>query len=370
MLKALLGIYTENRSSSLIRLVFEKTPSALAVLDLDLIFLLASSGFADKFGCISNDLSLKKIERALPVFFKTIETDLKSAIRGEVIKKEEYITLDNATSPVWLYWEIHQWRGPKGRLLGFVVYLEERTAHKTAEFEMERTIQDLRKKNHELERFAYVCSHDINEPLRSMSSFLQLIQKNKADQLDLETKNYMGFVMTGLNRLHNLVRDILAFSKVGIHGKHENASASAALQEAMESLTLKIKESQASVTFDPLPHVYVDKSQLIQLFINLLDNAIKFKGPTPPSIHVGVYDDGDLWCFSVQDNGIGIEKEYQEKIFEMFERLHGKHDFEGSGIGLAVCKKIVEFYGGNICLKSKVGVGSTFYFTLPKGLES
>jgi chemotaxis family two-component system sensor kinase Cph1 len=365
-LKESVNVYAKDVALSLRQLILEKSPTCIAVLDINFKFLLTSSRFADLFGCIPNELISRHIQDVLPVFFQSIEECLVSVLKGQLVKNEAYIALDNLASSVCLYWEIHQWKTKKGDVLGLILYLEDRTFCRNSEKKMQKTIQDLQKMNYELERFAYICSHDINEPLRSISSFLQLIQKNKMDTFDLETKKYMGFVMTSLHRLQNLVRDILSFSKVTLNVKHTNISSASALQDAIESLAAKIKEVQANITYDLLPDVYGDKTQVMQLFINLLDNAIKFKGNRPPVIHVGVSDAESFWCFYVKDNGIGVEKEYQKRIFEMFERLHGKHDYEGSGIGLAVCKKIVEFYGGNICLESEIGVGSTFYFTLPK----
>jgi light-regulated signal transduction histidine kinase (bacteriophytochrome) len=229
-------------------------------------------------------------------------------------------------------------------------------------------MDELRHSNTELEQFAYVASHDLQEPLRGIAGLAQLLQQRYQGQLDSRADEYILHIVEGTQRMQTLINDLLAYSRIGRRGEAIQATAvEAALKATLENLNMAIREYGATITNESLPTVRADATQLIQLFQNLIGNAIKFRSERPPHIHIGVADAGDFWQFSVRDNGIGIEPQYFERIFQVFQRLHTRREYKGTGIGLAICKKIIERHGGQIWLESELGQGSTFYFTLPKG---
>ncbi len=236
--------------------------------------------------------------------------------------------------------------------------------------ELERQAKELARSNEELEQFAYVASHDLQEPLRMISSYTQLLERRYVAKLDKDAKEFMGFIVDGAGRMKQLIEDLLAYSRVGTRGREfRPTEAGAALKKALANLRGALEASGAEVSSDPLPRVVADEPQLAQLLQNLLGNAIKFKGADPPRIGVGAKELDEAWEFSVRDNGIGIDPQYFERIFLMFQRLHSKADYAGTGIGLAICKKIVDRHGGRIWVESTPGQGCTFHFTLPKQQE-
>jgi PAS domain S-box-containing protein len=233
--------------------------------------------------------------------------------------------------------------------------------------ELARRAQDLARSNAELQQFAYVASHDLQEPLRMVSSYTQLLLRRYAGMFDSDAKEFMAFIVDGAARMKQLIEDLLAYSRVGTRGQDLQPTAcTAALEQALANLRASIESTGATVTHDALPVVTADDSQLVQLFQNLIGNAIKFRGAEAPRIHVGVREKEGEWVFSVRDNGIGIDPRYFERIFVIFQRLHSKAEYPGTGIGLAICKKIVDRHGGRIRVESRPGQGSTFYCTLPK----
>jgi light-regulated signal transduction histidine kinase (bacteriophytochrome) len=248
------------------------------------------------------------------------------------------------------------------------VELDER---RRAEKMLAQYTEDLKRSNAELEQFAYVASHDLQEPLRMVASFTQLLAKRYQDKLDRDANEFIGFAVDGANRMQVLINDLLAFSRVGTRGKpFAPTDCEAVLSHTLANLTTALQETGAVVTHDPLPTVMADAVQLGQLLQNLLANALKFRGPDPLRVHIAAQRQGDEWIFSVQDNGIGIAPEHQERIFSIFQRLHRREEFPGTGLGLALCKKIAERHGGRIWVESAPGRGSTFYFSIPGGKEN
>jgi signal transduction histidine kinase len=226
---------------------------------------------------------------------------------------------------------------------------------------------DLRRSNAELEQFAYVASHDLQEPLRKVSSFTQLLQRRYAGQLDERADQYIGFAVDGANRMQALISDLLAFSRVGrVHNQHSTVDLDRTVDDALDALSMAVEEAGAQITRDLLPTVVGDGTQLGMLWQNLLSNAVKFRAPDrAPAIRLEAEQDGDLWRFAVGDNGIGIEPEFVDKVFVIFQRLHTKDAYPGTGIGLAMCKKVVEFHGGTIAVDPDHSPGTRITFTLP-----
>jgi PAS domain S-box-containing protein len=258
-------------------------------------------------------------------------------------------------------------RDDSGKLRGFSKITRDITERKRAEEQIQTTLTELERSNKELEQFAYVASHDLQEPLRMVSSYTQLLAQRYEGQLDDDAKKFIDYAVDGAVRMQRLINDLLAYSRVSTQGKtFATIDSHVALGEALVSLSAAIEENRALVVNDDLPAVSADAAQLSQLFQNLISNAIKFRGADSPLVRISASNLGREWRFSVRDNGIGIEKQYGEKVFEIFQRLHTRKEYPGTGIGLAICKRIVERHGGRIWFESEPGIGTTFYFTMPK----
>jgi light-regulated signal transduction histidine kinase (bacteriophytochrome) len=217
-----------------------------------------------------------------------------------------------------------------------------------------------------LEQFAQVTSHDLQEPLRMVASYTQLLASRYGGKLDADADEFIGYAIDGVRRMQRLIRDVLDYSRVGTQGVQlKPTDCGAVLVRAISGLEPTIAETRSQVTFDPLPVATADETQLLQLFQNLIGNAIKFRSDQPPHVHVSAKTEDNTCTISVRDNGIGIDPQDAERVFVIFQRLHGPMDYPGSGIGLAICKKIVERHGGRIWVESQAGAGSTFHFTLP-----
>lgn len=224
----------------------------------------------------------------------------------------------------------------------------------------------LRRSNEQLQQFAYITSHDLQEPLRMVISYLQLLERRYANALDSDAHEFIAYAVDGAARMKELIAGLLQYSRLdGDQDTYDQVAVQEILDRALANLSVAISDSHARITHDPLPQLQADSLQLTQLFQNLIGNAIKFRGKEPPTIHVGAARKGEEWQFSIRDNGIGIAPEYQGRIFAIFQRLHTRTEYTGTGIGLAICKKIVERHNGRIWVESEVDKGSTFYFTLP-----
>src|SRR5579859_392318 len=241
---------------------------------------------------------------------------------------------------------------------------QEHREKKEQEQRLENYARELERSNRELEEFAYIASHDLQEPLRMVGSFLQLLQRKYQDKLDEEANEYIHYAVDGAARMKRLIGDLLNYSRTNREWAIEQVDISATIREALRNLTTSINDSGAMVNFQDMPVLEADPVQMLQLFQNLIANAIKFRKEESPVIKIGAVKSDGHWLFSVEDNGIGIERQYAEKIFVIFKKLHNNIKFEGTGIGLAVAKKIVERHGGKIWFESVPGTGTTFYFTL------
>ena len=244
--------------------------------------------------------------------------------------------------------------------------IEDITERRLREEELKKLSEELARSNTELRDFAYVASHDLKKPLQSIEGFAKLLGRRYKGKLDAKADEFIEYIGSSVKRMQELIKDLLEYSQIGAKGKKfKPTDCSGVVEKAVGNLQAAIEESNAVVTYDELPTVMVDTPQMISLFQNLIDNAINFRGEEAPRIHISAQRKGDEWVFSIQDNGIGIDPKDSEQIFGMFQRLHGSTEYPGTGIGLAICKKIVGQHGGRIWVESEPGKGSTFFFTLP-----
>jgi len=243
------------------------------------------------------------------------------------------------------------------------------TERKRSEEHLVKMVKELKLSNDELAHFAYIASHDLQEPLRMVASYTQLLASRYRGRLDSVADEFIGYAVDGAQRMQELIQDLLAYSRAGTSGKAlRKVSSENALSHALANLRAAIDESDAVVTHDALPVITADETQLAQIFQNLIGNAIKYQGTDSPRVHVSATKNSDSeWTFAVRDNGMGIEAQYFERIFVLFQRLHGREEFKGTGIGLSICRKMLERLGGRIWVESQLGKGSTFYFALPEG---
>ncbi|MDP9160111.1 MAG: ATP-binding protein [Acidobacteriota bacterium] len=259
-----------------------------------------------------------------------------------------------------------------GRLsISVIRALQERDLKNERRYEKQHLadkIEELARSNQDLEQFAYVASHDLQEPLRMVSAYTQLLAESYGDRLDDQAKKYIHYAVDGATRMQTLIQDLLTYSRAGgLDVERQETDSAQILAQTIDNLQAAIRENGALVTFENLPVIAINGSQLRQVFQNLLSNALKFHGDDAPLIHISAQDKGTDWLFSVADNGIGIDPEHEKIIFAVFHRLHTRAEYSGNGIGLAICKKIVERHGGRIFVESSPGNGCTFSFTVPIG---
>jgi light-regulated signal transduction histidine kinase (bacteriophytochrome) len=259
-------------------------------------------------------------------------------------------------------------RDQEGKVLRWFGTNTDITESKQSAEHLVKTVGELKRSNDELQQFAYVASHDLQEPLRMVASFTQLLAQRYKGRLDPDADEFIAYAVDGSNRMQTLILDLLAYSRSGTNGQVlHKISSEEALEESLTNLRATIEESGAVVTHDLLPAITTDLMQLTQVFQNLIGNAIKYRSTEVPYVHVSAAKNGgNEWIFSVRDNGMGIDPQYFERIFIIFQRLHGREEFKGTGIGLAICKKIVERVGGRIWVESQPEKGSTFSFSLPE----
>jgi PAS domain S-box-containing protein len=347
--------------------VFEGTPNGVVMVNADGKIMLVNSEVERLFGYSRNELLGQSIEKLVPERVRVGHPAHRVAYTVRPEKREMGagrdlfgLRKDGTEVPVEI--------GLNPMTLGgeqyVVASLVDISARQASDLE-------LRRSNEELQRFAYVASHDLQEPLRTVSSYVQLLERRYADKLDADAKDFIGFAVDGSRRMQRLVEDLLALSRVGSQGiQLVPLQADTAVDAALKDLKTAIDEKRAVITRGPLPEVCGDFRQLAQLFANLLTNAIKFSGDAPPRVEISAKAEGAQWVFRVRDHGIGIDPQYFDRIFVIFQRLHGRDEYPGTGIGLAICKKIVERHGGRIWVESHQGKGATFAFTLPRVSES
>jgi PAS domain S-box-containing protein len=359
-------ITEQRRAEELFRVAVEGSPSGLLMVDREGAIVLVNREVERLFGYPRNELIGRQIDVLVPDGMRRGHP----ALRGEFMQDPSARAMgagrelfakrkDGHEVPVEI--GLNPLSTDSGMfVLASVVDITER---KRSEF-------DLKRSNEELERFAYVASHDLQEPLRMVASYVQLLGKRYKGKLDADADEFIGYAADGAMRMQRLIEDLLAFSRVGTRGATSvPVDINMVLAGALTNVRLSIEESGASVTAGELPTVPGDPGQLGHLFQNLISNAVKFRGEDPPLVRVSAERDADNWLFRVHDNGIGIAPEYFDRIFVIFQRLHGREKYSGTGIGLAIARKIVERHGGRIWVESTPGRGTTFLFTLPAHQE-
>ena len=300
----------------------------------------------------------------IPEDREVVRLNAVAMLRGERANEYEYRITNKAGQVRWIMESVVsiEYHGGRAALGNYI----DITDRKAAEQEQARVMKELARSNEELGQFAYVASHDLQEPLRMVASFTQLLARRYRGQLDDDADEFIRYAVDGVTRMQNLINDLLAYSRVGTRGNPmEPVDTNVSAGRALANLAAAIEESGAAVNVGELPTVIADGTQLEQLFQNLIGNAIKYRGERIPEVRVSAVPEGSSWHFTISDNGIGIDPAYAERIFVIFQRLHGKEEYDGTGIGLAICKKIVERHGGRIWVESQPGAGSTFHFTIP-----
>jgi PAS domain S-box-containing protein len=351
--------------------LLEAAPDAMVVVNQGGEIVLLNVQAENQFGYQRAELVGQPVTTIIPTGFaeRLIADDLRSATEALAQQIGTGIELtgrrkDGSEFPIEIM--LSPLESAEGILV--TAAIRDISKRKKSEEQLVNTVGELKRSNDELQEFAYVASHDLQEPLRMVASYTQLLGQRYKGRLDSDADEFIAYAVDGSNRMQRLIQDLLAYSRAGTNGSAllEISSANA-LKEALTNLRGTIENSSAIVTHDPLPPITTDSTQLAQIFQNLVGNAIKYRSAEIPHVHVSATKNGGgEWIFSVRDNGMGIDSLYFDKIFVLFQRLHGQKEFKGTGIGLAICKKIIERLGGRIWVESKPGEGSTFYFALPE----
>jgi len=357
-------------SEALYRQTFELATAGIAHVDLSGRFMKVNRRLCEILGYGEQELIGRPVKEISHPEDRNLTDSQRMRVRsGEkpsVRFEKRYIRKSGAI--VWVDLSVALACDASGAPQYEIALFDDITERKKAEAALREAHEELKRSNAELEQFAYVASHDLQEPLRMVSSYTQLLMRRYGDKLDGDAKDFTAFIVDGATRMKQLIEDLLAYSRVGTRDKNfKPVDAESSLKRALTNLRAAIQDSGATVTQDKLPTIPCDEVQLAQLFQNLIGNALKFRKPdVAPAVHVGAADQGAEWEFMVRDNGIGIEPQYFERIFMVFQRLHDKGEYPGTGIGLAIVKKVVERHGGRIWVQSQPGAGTTFHFTMPK----
>jgi PAS domain S-box-containing protein len=354
------------------RQTFELAASGIAHVDLQGRFLRVNRALGRILGYTPEDLvgrTVKEVSHSADQ--GTTDAGRARMRAGElesVHVEKRYVRKDGET--VWVDLTVALVRDGEGEPAYEIAVFDDITARKQADLALRSAHDELARSNAELEQFAYVASHDLQEPLRMVSSYTQLLGKRYADKLDGDAREFMAYVVDGAGRMKQLIEDLLAYSRVGTRGRDfRPVKLGMVFERAKLNLRSALEDCGGELTCDPLPTLEADETQLLQLLQNLIGNALKFRGRSPTRVHLACVEREQEFEFAVQDNGIGIEPQYFERIFMVFQRLHDKGQYPGTGIGLAICKKVVDRHGGRLWVSSTPGGGSTFYFTLPKKRE-
>jgi PAS domain S-box-containing protein len=347
--------------------VFEHAEWGIVVSSGDLKSLeFMNPAFAEMHGYTVEELSGRPIS---DVFAPEERAELQAQIdianeRGHYIWESKHIRKDGTIFPVLI--DATAVKDEDGKVLYRAVNVQDITKRKQTEAVLKQALADLIRSNADLEQFAYVASHDLQEPLRNVASCMHMLEKGYKNKLGPEADQYIHYAVESAMRMKGLIQDLLTYSRIGTKGKGlAPTNCEHALDEALKNLRSAISGAGAEITHDALPTILADDAQMVQVFQNLIGNAIKFRRDQPCRVHVSAAKNQSEWTFSVKDNGIGIESQHLERIFVIFQRLNKRTEYEGTGMGLAIVKKIVERHQGRIWVESEPGVGTTFCFTIP-----
>lgn len=360
-------------TSDTFRQLLESAPDAIIIVDNSGTITLANKIAEKNFGYRREEMIGQPIELLIPKRYRQDHLQARDSYFAEPKTRPmgsgiELSALRKNGSEFPAEISISPLDTPSGLLVTAVV--RDITERKQTQQAMQRQTEELMRSNAELEQFAYVASHDLQEPLRVVASYAQLLARRYQDKLDNDANEFVDFIVDGATRMQDLINDLLSYSRVDTRGKEfKSTDINEVIDSVLHNLELHIEEQKATVSREHMPSLMADESQLIQLFQNLIGNAIKFHGDSAPNIHLGVKPLANECLFSVHDDGIGIAPQYAERIFQVFQRLHSKSEYPGTGIGLAICKKIVERHGGRIWVEAEPGNGSTFYFTIPNNQQ-
>jgi PAS domain S-box-containing protein len=355
---------------SLFRGLLESAPDATVIVDGEGRIQIVNRQTEVAFGYSRDELLGQPVELLLPSRFREHHEEYRTQYTAHPRTRPMGVGLelygrrrDGSEFPVEI--SLSPMRSADGDLV--ISIIRDISARKQDEERLKAAAAELARSNAELEQFAYVASHDLQEPLRMIASYTQLLARRYKGKLDQDADEFIGFAVDGARRMQDLINDLLAYSRVGTRALQlEAVDTNQLVSEVVADLAAAIDEARAIVTQTGLPTIQADPTQLRQLFQNLIGNAIKFRGERPPHVEVRAQPSLTGWLFSVKDNGIGIEAQYLERIFVLFQRLHTRAEYPGTGIGLAICKKIVERHGGRLWVESEPGQGTTFWFRLPQ----
>ena len=356
-------------SDEIVRLAVEASPCGMIMTDAAGKIVLVNAEAERLFGYAREELNGKPIEMLVPPRSRGEHVRLRDAFRARpearpMGKRRDLHVLRKDGAEVTVEIGLNPIRTGEGMMvLSAIIDISERQLAMQALAERSKELQ---RSNDELEQFAYVASHDLQEPLRMVASYTELFAERYKGKLDDKADKYIDYAIDGAKRMQQLVQDLLAYSRVGTQGRTPApVDSEFVVRNVLHSLKVAIEESRAKIVCDKLPAVRADELQFAQIFQNLIGNALKFHGDRVPHIRISAEQNDGKCRFSVKDDGIGIDEQYAERVFQMFQRLHERGKYDGSGIGLAIAKKIVERHGGSIWFDSELGKGSTFYFTMP-----
>ncbi|MCP4868550.1 MAG: PAS domain-containing protein [Proteobacteria bacterium] len=333
----------------------------LALLDPRFVYITANDEYLAAFGLQRDDVVGHTVAEVfgVPFFEQVIRPHAEVCLGGENVTYQDWFPFPAFDAPQYMEIRYSPYVDEGGSVQGFVVNGRNMTDYKKAEMELTRS-------NEELEQFAWAASHDLQEPLRMMSGYAGLLARKYASREDPDAEQYVAAIVDGAARMHRLISDLLTLSRLGKASEpNQPVALGSVLADVKRDLEVAIEESGAEIAHGELPTIPGDVTQLRQLFQNLIGSAIKFRGDAPPHVEVSATREGEEWVFVVRDNGIGFGPQYGEQIFETFRRLHPKDAYEGSGLGLTLCRRVVDRHGGRIWAESEAGPGAAFFFALP-----
>ncbi len=352
----------------LFKTFIKKMPAATAIFDKNLNYIIASERWTRETKLNIKDIIGKNIYEVAPDIPSKWRKFHQRALKGEHLKSDEDLFKRHDGSLEWWRWETLPWYTPEGMIGGIILFIENITKRKAMEMKMKEMITALNRSNAELERFAHICAHDLNEPLRTIASYSRIIGDEFKNQINPEAQKYLENIFKSIKHMNTLVNGILAYSQFETSGLNKTFFSLQYIISSVKMILEKtIHDKNAFIYSDNTPEIYGDMMLIARVFQNLISNALKFNESDMPIIYITAKEKTTEWIFTIEDNGIGIDQKYHHKIFELFERLHHASKYEGTGLGLSISKKIIEAHGGRMWVKSSLNNGSQFFFSLPKG---